>query len=416
MWIEVFRTGTFKNSAGVENTWTEKDLEEIVSKYDPSKFEAPIVIGHPADNAPAYGWVEALKREGKSLFAKIKPTVQEFIDNVRNGLYKKVSISLYPDRSLRHIGFLGGAAPALKDLPIVQFKEGEYSEEIMDFHAGTLNKLGMSHASSLIQDGKVDMESSWSFDVDDRNRLLGDPPDWKEYGKWFLAIDPGFDPETKEYYKYPFGKEGKVFRSALTAIRQRAGQQEANEIYEEAGKLLEKIDSRGREQEEMMEKKFDELEEKVKTLTSQHNEYIEANKKKDKELQDLKAELAKTKADLRKAEYEAFCDELMGQGKLIPAQKKVVLDFMEILHGQGEYEFSEGGKKSSLEAFKEFLTKLPKQIEFSEFASKGKARPLATEDKREELISEYMEKHKADYKEAVLAVSKKHPELFREAS
>jgi hypothetical protein len=314
MWIEIFRSGTHKDSSGYEKTWTENDLETIASKYDPTKFEAPLVVGHPKDNSPAYGWVESLKREGVKLLAKVKPTVQEFIDAVRQGLYKKVSVSLYPDMSLRHIGFLGGAAPAIKDLQAVQFKEGKFS----------------SYESDL----------------------------------------PEVKVEEKE------NKKTEVFV--------------------------------------MDEKEFRALEEKVNTLTVSLEETVKADSAKSEEIKTLQTELGKAQGELRKSKFESFCDGLMKEGKLTPAQRTQAIDFMEILHGTGEHEFSEGGKKSSLEAFKDFLSRLPKQIEFTEIATKGKAK---AEDDKDKLISEYMDKHdKASYKEAVLAVSKKHPELFREAS
>jgi HK97 family phage prohead protease len=107
----------------------------------------------------------------------------------------------------------------------------------------SVNGTGRSHAASLITAGKVDKDSSWSFDAEDGNKILGND-DWSEYGSWFLGIDAEVDPKTKAHYHYPFGKNGKVYRSALTAIRQRAGQQGADDIFKAAGSLLEKIDGK----------------------------------------------------------------------------------------------------------------------------------------------------------------------------
>jgi hypothetical protein len=104
-----------------------------------------------------------------------------------------------------------------------------------------LNSKGNSHAKKLIKAGKVDKSSSWSFSADDGNKILGDD-NWSEYAKWHLAIDTSKDSDTKAHYKYPFGKNGKVYRSALIAIRQRAGQQKVNDVFEAAGKLIDMID------------------------------------------------------------------------------------------------------------------------------------------------------------------------------
>ncbi|MBN2895045.1 MAG: hypothetical protein JXK05_04015 [Campylobacterales bacterium] len=124
-WIEVFRTGTHTDSGGNTREWTEEDLDAIVSKYDPSHHEAPAVIGHPSQNAPAYAWVEGLKREGKLLLAKFKQIVPEFAEGVESGLWKKRSIALYPDMSLRHVGFLGAQPPAIKGLKDIEFASGD---------------------------------------------------------------------------------------------------------------------------------------------------------------------------------------------------------------------------------------------------------------------------------------------------
>ena len=122
--VEVFRVGTHTDSAGRKHTVTEADLDKVAT-YNPAYHEAPIVIGHPAQNAPAFGWVEKVYREGPGLFMDFKDVQPEFEDAVRRGLFKKRSISLYPDGTLRHVGWLGAVPPAVKGLKDVQFAEGE---------------------------------------------------------------------------------------------------------------------------------------------------------------------------------------------------------------------------------------------------------------------------------------------------
>ena len=100
MWIEIFKTGTHTDSDGNTRTWNKQDLDRIASQYNPAIHEAPVVIGHPKVNAPAYGWVEDLKREGGTLFANLKELVPEFVDLLKRKLYKKRSVSLYPDTRL----------------------------------------------------------------------------------------------------------------------------------------------------------------------------------------------------------------------------------------------------------------------------------------------------------------------------
>lgn len=122
-WFAIFKTGTHTDSSGNTKNWTEEDIDKIVNNYDPQKNEAPIVIGHPKTNAPAFGWIEKLKRVGDTLYALPKQVANDFVEMVKKGLFKKRSISLYPDGTLRHVGFLGATPPAVKGLPDVEFKD-----------------------------------------------------------------------------------------------------------------------------------------------------------------------------------------------------------------------------------------------------------------------------------------------------
>jgi hypothetical protein len=134
MWIEVFRSGTHTDSGGNTATYTKSDLAAIANNYNSelSKDEsaiAPIVKGHPKTDSPALGWVGQLKVSGDKLLAKIKQVLPEFANEVKEGRYKKVSIALYPGNVLRHIGFLGATAPAIRGLKPVSFADkGDYVE------------------------------------------------------------------------------------------------------------------------------------------------------------------------------------------------------------------------------------------------------------------------------------------------
>lgn len=88
-WFEIFKTGMHTDSGGNTREWTETDLDAIAATYDPAVYEAPLVIGHPELNAPAYGWIESLRRIGSTLFAKAKQIAPEFAELVRSGSYKK---------------------------------------------------------------------------------------------------------------------------------------------------------------------------------------------------------------------------------------------------------------------------------------------------------------------------------------
>lgn len=127
----------------------------------------------------------------------------------------------------------------------------------------SLNSVGKSNAATLVKSGKVDKTSSWAFSAEDGNKILGDPPKWGEYSKWFMGIESGADKETKQAYHYPFGKDGKVYRSGLIAIRQRAGQQGVTGIFNAAGDLIKEIDGNSNSLKDW--ETFDNITAKIKT-------------------------------------------------------------------------------------------------------------------------------------------------------
>lgn len=149
MWVDVFRTGTFLNDDGSSTEWTEHELDEIVDKYNnqsENKHTAPVVFGHPKDDAPAVGWVERLKRDGNVLKAKLVDLSKELIDGIKTGAYKFQSIALYPDKLFRHLGILGAMPPKVKGLkPLTEyFSDNNYSTYntiyFSDFDLSTLDE------------------------------------------------------------------------------------------------------------------------------------------------------------------------------------------------------------------------------------------------------------------------------------
>ncbi|WER10630.1 hypothetical protein PUH89_06545 [Rhodobacter capsulatus] len=132
--IEVFRVGTFSDMAGTPQTIKRETLASIAATYDPEANPAPVVIGHPETDAPAFGWVDRPFVENDVLKANLRDVVPEFADAVKAGRYKRVSISLFTpgstanptpgDFHLRHVGFLGATAPAVPGLKPVKFAGG----------------------------------------------------------------------------------------------------------------------------------------------------------------------------------------------------------------------------------------------------------------------------------------------------
>jgi hypothetical protein len=312
-WFPVFRAGTHADSKGRKKTYTISDLDKIVENYQSSNSdfqEAPCVLGHPKNNDASYGWIEAVKREGNTLFAKCKDLVSEFSEAVQDGRFPNRSISLTPDLRINHLGFLGAVQPAIKGLGKIEFSESQELEtyEYMDFP--TANRF--EDVGNILQ-GLRDFLIE-KYDLDTANKALSQ-------------------------YVIDYLKDAKANTDTP---------QEAIAAYCENFK--------------------EELNVTTKT-TNSNSDYSEELKTKNDEIALLKTENEKLLAEGRKKELNSFCEELIKEGRLLPAEKSQALDYMEIMHEAGNFEFSEGEKKSALENFKTFLKKRPVQINFSEMAT-----------------------------------------------
>ena len=132
--IEIFRIGNHTDMSGKQWSFTNADLQALVDAYQPEAHEAPLVVGHPEHDQPAYGWVESLSLSAQGvLLAQPNQVDPTFKDMVANGRFKKISASFYtPDAPsnpkpgsyyLRHVGFLGAQPPAVKGLKNAAFQE-----------------------------------------------------------------------------------------------------------------------------------------------------------------------------------------------------------------------------------------------------------------------------------------------------
>ena len=118
-WIDVCRAGTWRDVQGHDVRLDADRLDRIVAIHaeaDP----APVVVGHPETDAPAYAWIDRLRRVGDRLQAKLRDIAPSFREAVEEGRYSGRSIALEGDR-LRHLGFLGGRAPAVPGLAPTHF-------------------------------------------------------------------------------------------------------------------------------------------------------------------------------------------------------------------------------------------------------------------------------------------------------
>lgn len=133
--IQIFKPGKHVSMAGQVLAFSEADLAATCAAYDPTLHEAPLVVGHPQHDLPAYGWVKSLAFCDGAIDATPAQVNPDFADMVAAGAFKKISAAFYsPDAPsnpvpgvyyLRHVGFLGAQAPAVKGLRSPEFADTE---------------------------------------------------------------------------------------------------------------------------------------------------------------------------------------------------------------------------------------------------------------------------------------------------
>ena len=127
-WIDVCRTGTWRDARNREVEITDAMLDGLVAAYG-NQDPAPVVVGHPAADAPAYAWVESVRKTGDRLQAKLRDIQAAFREAVEAGSYAGRSVKIVGG-ALRHVGFLGGRAPAVPGLAPTQFDDGDAGQTI----------------------------------------------------------------------------------------------------------------------------------------------------------------------------------------------------------------------------------------------------------------------------------------------
>jgi hypothetical protein len=134
---EIFTTGSHPgNGPGAKRTWTETDLDGIVSVFDVAQQagRVPLKFGHNEEQAvtdgqPALGWVSRVWRQGNKLMANFVDMPSVVLDAIKRGLYKFVSVELLTNAKqgdatfpymLDAVALLGADPPAVSNLADLQ--------------------------------------------------------------------------------------------------------------------------------------------------------------------------------------------------------------------------------------------------------------------------------------------------------
>ncbi|MCY3689250.1 MAG: hypothetical protein OXG90_09755 [Gammaproteobacteria bacterium] len=115
----------------------ERVLRDVAESYDAGKHTAPLVLGHPRHDKPAYGHVGGIERDADGVHAVLGDVSDELLGHYRSRRFTKISASLYrpenpnnptPGRwHLKHVGFLGAATPVVKGLRPPELGEAPFA-------------------------------------------------------------------------------------------------------------------------------------------------------------------------------------------------------------------------------------------------------------------------------------------------
>ncbi|ECD6077960.1 peptidase [Enterobacter hormaechei] len=314
--IHIFKAGTHTDMHGTKLPFTQSDLAACVKAYDPSVHEAPLVIGHPKTEDPAWGWVKSLSLSGADLLAEPEQLDPQFAELVGNGRFKKVSASFYlPDSPnnpkpgtlyLRHVGFLGAQPPSIKGLKQVSF--GESEEGVVEF----ADWGDITNASLW---GRLRDFLIGQFGLDETDKVL---PSWQ-----------------------------------VDSLREEAYREPVPDFSESNPNPQQEND----------------------TMTKEEIEALQAENTRLKAEATQRAELdAKSQQEKLHADNVSYAEKLVSGGQLAPAAKSVVVAILDAVSaGDKPVEFAEGDTRTPLAtAFKTLLDGSAPVLNFSEHATKDR--------------------------------------------
>lgn len=328
--VEIFRPGRHMAVSGQVIEFTAADVAAIAAAYDPAVHEAPHVVGHPTTDGPAYGWVQALSVNdaGRLCVASSRQVEPQFAELVTTGRFKKRSASFYPPGHpsnpkpegyyLKHVGWLGATPPAVKGLAdsFAAPEVGllEFAGWDDELNASLWRRMREWFIGQFGADTADKVIPAWDVDALQREAMRPEP-------------DPILSPTTTAYAE----PGAHAVTTATTAADQAALQARAAEL-----------DAR------------------------------------DAALRTQEAAQAALVKQARTAGIASFCDGLVQQGRLLPAERPRIVAFMEGLPDTAQVvEFADGDPAKpvttgALEVLQGFLRGLPPRVQFAELAAPGR--------------------------------------------
>lgn len=333
--FEIFRAGTRTSSDGRTFHFSSKDLDEIASNYDPKVFRAPLILSHNtfgksdrdlAQSELAFGVVEKVVREGDNLHCYCNPIAPEISNWVKEGRILDRSASFYPPDSpnnptpgkwsLRHVALLGRTPPAVKGMSALSLSEFDFAEDDDSVEFGAM-KVSTSKIASMfggIRDFLIEFVG-----LEAANRILP-----REALSGLVEVGNWGDME-----------DGR----AMTRLHERLDEVEQELVRTQTAKL---------------ENDFLYEEQKMTDYYS--------------ELESLRAEVARQRIERRRDRIAMFQERY--SDRLTPAMlEEITVSFGEESRPESLVSFCEGLSEGQFNYFEQFLSRIPKQVEFGELTA-----------------------------------------------
>lgn len=376
--LEIFKPGRHTAMSGAVINFTEADLKATAEAYDPKLYEAPLVVGHPKLDAPAYGWVKSLAYSG-TLNAGPDQVDPEFAEMVNAGRFKKISASFFAPAApgnpkpgvyyLRHVGFLGATPPSVKGLKNASFADSEEGviEFSEDVDAGVVSRLFRSLRELVIS----------KFGTEDADRAV---PDWLiESIKMPEAVRAAYaegDTETAVKWLKAAIKLHEDHMAGKAPTTGPAGEKSQQKMMDQMQRALAALTGEAKQTMDMSEPNQE--------ITMKPEEIVakEADVKKREAAIDTKEasfaereqKIALAEAKARRTEVTGYVEGLVKAGRLLPRDQAPLVEFMAALDEAAVIEFAEGNetkKEPRGKWLREFLGRLPQQVDYAERTKAG---------------------------------------------
>lgn len=379
--VEIFATGTWHNKP-----FTESDLDKIVQSFKclGDKLKPYLKLGHDDNQAllqkdgyPSAGWITDLKRKGDKLVASFRDVPKVIADLIEKRAYKRISSELYMDYEagsnkfplvLKAVALLGGDTPEVTSL----------SDVVALYNHSNLKATAYTFTTEeLLEEKKEIKKESEAKKMTELELKIALSKREEELRLEFASKEQSLKAELEA----KIAEELEQYKSKVDT---------ATEVLSQFGKA------------EDLKSFINELQKEKAQITEKEREYNQVL------------------LNAKKAEVEHFCDQMISENKVLPAQKEMLSKLLltadsspELLEFSKTDAFGLKEKMKMKDVLMCFVSSYPDLGLLKQFTSSARGGSKSVDEERAELVSEYSKKFKVSYRDAQIEIAKTRPDLFR---